>query len=206
MNNKETVKAGYNTIAINYLATRHADSEDVRLLDELVRRLPRGARVLDAGCGAGVPVTRILSQFFQVVGVDFSEAQIQLARKLVPQAQFVCQDITALGFPDATFDAICSYYSIIHIPRKVHEALFQRFYRLIKPLGLALLCLGAEDLEEDIVENYLGARMYWSHYDIETNLRLIRGCGFELIWSQVVADATSPGAGHLFVLVQKKRA
>ena len=206
MNNKETVKAGYNTIATTYLATRSVDSEDVRLLDELVQRLPPGARVLDAGCGAGVPVTQFLSQFFQMVGVDFAEAQIQLARQLVPNAQFACQDITNLSFPDATFDAICSYYAIIHIPRQAHEALLQRFYRLLKPSGLALLCLGAEDLEEDIVEDYLGARMYWSHYDIETNLALIRACRFELIWSQVVADATSPGSGHLFVLVQKKRA
>ncbi len=206
MNNKETVKAGYNKIAAAYLTTRSADSEDVRLLDELIRRLPPGARVLDAGCGAGVPVTRLLSQTFQVVGVDFAEAQIQLARQLVPQAQFVCQDITELTFSDATFDAICSYYTIIHIPRQTHKALLQDFYRLLKPSGLALLCLGAEDLEDDIVEDYLGARMYWSHYDVETNLGLIGACGFELIWSQVVADATSPGSDHLFVLVQKKRA
>jgi hypothetical protein len=78
-------------------------------------------------------------------------------------------------------------------------------YRLLKPSGLALLCLGAGDLESDIVEDCLGARMYWSHYDVDTNLHLLSACGFELIWSQVVADATSPGSGHLFVLVQKCR-
>jgi SAM-dependent methyltransferase len=204
LNHKKTVKAGYNAIATTYLAARSVDSEDVRLLDELAQRLPQGALVLDAGCGAGVPVTRFLSQFFQVVGVDFAEAQIQLARHLVPQAQFVCQDITELSFPDATFDAICSYYAIIHIPRQAHAALLQHFYQLLKPSGLALLCLGAEDLESDIAEDYLGARMYWSHYDVETYLGLLSACGFELIWSQVVEDASSPGSGHLFVLVQKK--
>lgn len=206
MNNKETVRAGYNAIATAYLATRKPDSEDVRLLDELVQRLPEGARVLDAGCGAGVPVAQYLSRYFDVVGVDFAEAQLQLARQLVPKAQFVCQDLTELSFPDAAFDAICSYYAIIHIPRKEHEAILNDFYRLLKPSGLALLCLGADDLEEDIVEDYLGARMYWSHYDAATNLGLIKACGFELIWSKIVADATSPGSGHLFVLVQKKPA
>ena len=206
MDNKELVKAGYNTISDAYLASRTKDSEDVRLLDELVQRLPRGARILDAGCGAGVPVTRLLSEYFQVVGVDFAEAQIQLARQLVPGAQFVCQDITDLTFAEATFDAICSYYTIIHIPREAHAALFRQFYRLLKPSGLALLCLGAEDLDDDIVEDYLGARMYWSHYDVETNLDLIVASGFEVIWSRIVADATSPGPGHLFVLIQKKQA
>ena len=206
MNNKEIVKAGYNTISDSYLAIRSKDSEDVRLLDELVQRLPKGALVLDAGCGAGVPVTRHLSQHFQVVGVDFAEAQLQLARQLVPQAKFVCEDITDLTFPSAMFDAICSYYTIIHIPRQAHEILFQQFHRLLKPSGLALLCLGAEDLEDDLVEDYLGVRMYWSHYDASTYLDLIAACGFELIWSRIVEDATSPGPGHLFVLIQKKQA
>ena len=50
MNKKEIVKAGYNTISDAYLASRNKDSEDVRLLDELVQRLPQGASVLDAGC------------------------------------------------------------------------------------------------------------------------------------------------------------
>ncbi|MEE9442690.1 MAG: class I SAM-dependent methyltransferase [candidate division Zixibacteria bacterium] len=206
MNNKEIVKAGYNNISEAYLASRTKDSEDVQLLDDLVQRLPQGASVLDAGCGAGVPVTQLLSQYFQVVGVDFSEAQIKLARKMVPQALFICQDITDLTFPDATFDAICSYYTIIHIPRQAHEAIFQHFFRMLKPSGLALLCLGADDLENDIVEDYLGVRMYWSHYDFETNLALIAACGFEIIWSRIVEDATSPGPGHLFVLIQKKPA
>ena len=206
MDKKKIVKAGYNKIAHDYLASRSVDSEDVKLLDELVKRLPQGAKILDAGCGAGVPITQYLSQNFNVIGVDFSENQIELARKNVPQAQFLCHDITELDFPDESFDAICSYYAIIHIPRSEHAPLFKSFYRLLKPSGLALLCLGADDLDDDIVEDYLGARMYWSHFDAETNLKLIEAAGFELIWSKVVADASCPGSGHLFVLVQKRAA
>jgi ubiquinone/menaquinone biosynthesis C-methylase UbiE len=205
MNHKETVRTGYNAIAERYLAGRTTDYEDVRLLGDFIRRLPPGARILDAGCGAGVPVTRFLCRFQRVVGVDFAEAQTHMARRLVPDARFVCQDITKLGFADGAFDGISSYYAIIHIPRREHEAIFRRFYRLLKPSGWILLCLGAEDLEEDVVEDYLGARMYWSHFDAETNLRLVRGCGFGVIGSTVVADAGSPGSGHLFVLAQKKK-
>src|SRR5574341_1578834 len=116
MDAKSIVKSGYNAIAPKYLATRGEASEDVQLLQELIRRLPKGASVLDAGCGAGVPVTKLLSQSFEVTGVDFAESQIQLARQLVPGARFVCQDITQLAFPENSFDAICSYYAIIHIP------------------------------------------------------------------------------------------
>jgi ubiquinone/menaquinone biosynthesis C-methylase UbiE len=203
MDFKETVKAGYNKIADLYLEERTRDSGDIRLLDDLIGRLPVNATVLDAGCGAGVPVTQILSRQFEVTGVDFSEVQIELARKHVPNAKFICQDMTKLDFPDSTFDAICSYYAIIHIPREEHGSLFVNFHRMLKPGGFALLCLGAENLIDDIDENYLGTRMYWSHFNTETYLKMLKDTGFSIIWSKRVTDETCEGAGHLFVLAQK---
>jgi ubiquinone/menaquinone biosynthesis C-methylase UbiE len=203
MDSKETVKAGYNQIANRYLEERTRDSEDILLLNELIRRLPNGAEVLDAGCGAGVPVAQILDQNFQVTGIDFSEAQIELSRKHVPNARFICQDMTKLDFPNETFDAICSYYAIIHIPREEHKSLFANFHRMLKDRGFALLCLGAESILEDIDENFLGARMFWSHFDGETYLRMLKEAGFSIIWSRRVKDSTCEGAAHLFVLAQK---
>ena len=61
MDYKATVRAGYNKIANRYLAERTRDSEDVRLLDDAFKRLPAGAQVLDAGCGAGIPIGQMLS-------------------------------------------------------------------------------------------------------------------------------------------------
>src|SRR5688572_23516258 len=85
MDYKETVKAGYNAIANRYLAERTRDSEDVVLIRNLIESLPDDATVLDAGCGAGIPIAEILSLRFKVTGVDFSEAQIELAKKNVPE-------------------------------------------------------------------------------------------------------------------------
>jgi len=203
MDNQTIVKTGYNAIAAQYLATRTTDSADVQLLDELIQCLPTNATVLDAGCGAGVPITQRLAQHFQVTGVDFSEAQIDLARQNVPRVQFVCQDLTTLAFPDHTFDAICSYYAIIHIPREEHRALLQNFQRMLKPAGLALLCLGANDLPDDYDDDYFQTRMYWSHYDAATYLSMLTECEFAVIWSRLIQDHAWPTAAHLFVLVRK---
>ena len=114
------VKAGYNRIADTYLAQRRASTADVGLLSGLIERLAPGSRVLDAGCGAGVPVTKMLAASCRVVGVDFAEAQLSRARRLVPHARFVCADLRTLAFAEGSFDAICSYYAIIHIPREDH--------------------------------------------------------------------------------------
>jgi ubiquinone/menaquinone biosynthesis C-methylase UbiE len=205
MNFKETVKSGYNKIAIRYLAERARDSEDVRLLNDLIERLPANAKMLDAGCGAGIPISQMLSEHFDITGVDLSEAQIELAKKNILKAKFICQDMTRLDFPENTFDGICSYYAIIHIPREEHQALLINFYRMLKPGGFALLCLGAEHLVDDIDDNYLGTRMYSSHYDTDTYLKMLKQCSFAIIWSKQVADESCEGSGHLFALVQKQR-
>jgi 2-polyprenyl-3-methyl-5-hydroxy-6-metoxy-1,4-benzoquinol methylase len=203
MDFKKTVREGYNAIANRYLAGRTRDSADVRLLGEFIERLPTNAQVLDAGCGAGVPISRMLSERFNVTGVDFSEAQIELAKQNVPHGTFLCQDMTALDFHDNSFDGITSYYAIIHIPREEHRALLANFHRMLKPGGLALLCLGAEHLIDDVDEDFYGARMYWSHYDRETYLEWLKELRFEIIWSKLVADEGCEGASHLFVLAQK---
>jgi SAM-dependent methyltransferase len=204
MDHKRLVQAGYNSIAAEYLTTRTETLEDVLLLQELIARLPKGAKVLDAGCGAGVPVTKLLSESFDVTGVDFAQAQIELAQQLVPDAIFICHDIVDLNLPDGSFDAVCSYYAIIHIPREEHPKLLQNFHRMLRPGGLALLCVGANDIEHDIEENYHGSPMYWSHFDADTNLRLIGEAGFEIILSKAVADSTCPTSQHLFVLAERK--
>lgn len=200
---KQLVKTGYNKIASEYLKTRSEKSKDLQLLQELIQQVPRGAKILDAGCGAGVPVTQILSNFFDVTGVDFSETQVKLAQQLVPKARFICQDMTRLSFPPHSFDAICSYYAIIHVPRTEHDKLLANFHRMLKPMGLILVCMGTTDIELEEAEDYLGTTMYWSHFDAETNIDLITKCGFKVLWSKIIADPTSPGSSHLFIYARK---
>ena len=207
MNRGSLVQAGYNAVAEAYLRQRTQDSADVKALARLLAVLPSGARVLDAGCGAGLPITaRLVAAGHRVVGLDFSVAQLALARVNVPEAALACQDLTALGLAPAAFDAVCSYYAIIHIPREEHAAILAAFYRALKPGGYAFLCLGAADLDDDYADDYFGARMYWSHYDAPTNLALLREVGFEVVWSAFVPDSledSPPDAGHLFVLGRK---
>lgn len=202
MGYKKTVRDGYNAIATEYLASRTKKSADLQLLDEFSRKLPARARVLDAGCGAGLPVTRVLSEKFDVTGVDFSEKQIELAKKNVSKATFICQDMTELDFPARSFDGICSFYSIIHIPREEHRMLLANFHRMLKPGGITLLCLGAEDLENDIEEDFHGQSMYWSHYDAATYGSMLKDIGFTALISKIVPDEMY-GGKHLFVIAQK---
>lgn len=206
MNPKETVRAGYERAAEAYLAARPQESPDVAALARLLDRLPPGSRVLDAGCGAGLPILRRLAHAHRVVGVDFAARQLALAVRNVPAAALVCQDLTRLGFAAGAFDAVVSYYAIIHVPRAEHPAILAGIHRLLRAGGLAFLCLGAMDIHDDLDDDYYGARMFWSHYDAPANLTLLLQAGFDVLWSEIIGDSLGgeeATGGHLFVLAQK---
>ena len=51
----------------------------------LIERLPPGSRVLDVGCGTGIPTARQLADAgHRVTGVDISDGMLALARRDVP--------------------------------------------------------------------------------------------------------------------------
>lgn len=195
------VQQGYDRIAHDYLAWREEEPLLFRAeLEDLASRLPPDAGVLDVGCGAGVPFTLWLSERFQVTGVDISEEQLNLARQNVPRATFLCLDMVALDVPPQSFDAITCFYAMIHVPRDQHARVLANFNRALKPNGLSLLITGNGDLPDDL-DDFFGAEMYWSHFDRETSLQMIRDAGFEIIWDKVVSDR--PSGSHVLVLARK---
>ncbi|MHA1188732.1 MAG: class I SAM-dependent methyltransferase [Candidatus Heimdallarchaeota archaeon] len=171
------VRQGYDKVADEYLATRSEEDEEVKLLPDFMSRLPEGSRILDAGCGAGEPITRILSEKFEVIGVDISRKQIEIAREILPQCEFVWQDMTTLTYPNDHFDGIISYYAIPHVPREEHKGLLENLHRMLRTDGLALLCSG-------------------------TNVEMLKDTGFTVVWIKLIFDDVTDEQ-HLFVLAKK---
>jgi cyclopropane fatty-acyl-phospholipid synthase-like methyltransferase len=197
---KQLVASGYDGITGSYLARYGASTVRDAWLAELLQRLPAqgGARVLDLGCGAGIPVARALAAAdHMVVGVDGSIGQISLARTNVPAAEFIHADMTAIDFPARSFAAVAAFHSIIHVPRLEHDRLLRRIAAWLKPNGLLVASLGA-DAAADWTGEWLGTEMFFSHYDSETNLALLRGAGFAMERSQVV-DQDNEDARFLWV-------
>ena len=185
MEPKEMVARGYDTIAERYYQWACQGQTGVRQqsVSFLVEHLPGGAAILELGSGSGKPTAQMLAQHFEVTGVDLSARHIELARQNVPNATFLQADMTALTFPPASFDAVVAFYSIIHVPRDEQPKLFYDICRWLKPGGLFVAVLGTEDVPEQILPDFLGAPMYWSHFDSPTNQRLVEEAGLRIVSS-----------------------
>lgn len=140
------------------------------------------------GCGGGIPTTLRLTESFQVTGVDISARQIELARHNVPKANFIHADMSSVELPAQRFDAVIAFYSITHLPRQLHGPLLERISGWLHPGGAFVASLGASEAER-VEGDWLGASMYFSHYDSQTNKSLVESAGFEIESAEEIPDS-----------------
>jgi len=193
------VEEGYDLIAEGYLATK--DDATLIFAKELEAQLKSGMKILDAGCGAGIPIAKYLSSKFEVFGIDISAKQIELAKKYVPNGVFKKADFLESGFENEFFDGLICLYALIHVDRKRHLEILKEFYKVLKSPGYMMICMGLQDWEGE--EEYHGTTMYWSHFGREKNLELLKEAGFEILWEKAWNPETDPNDRHLFVLCRK---
>jgi len=206
----ETVRRGWNRASYNYRPRGrtddcfgHLETEYRDWLEPLRNAVPRGSRVLDLGCGTGVPAARILARRFRVTGVDISDVQVRRARRLVPRARFLRADLSEVDFPPGSFSAVVSLYAIIHVPREKHRPLFRKVARWLAPGGWFVAILGRSGYEGK-ESRWLGsdAPMLWSHYDAATYRRWFRAEGFRIVREAFVPE---DGGGHELFVARKRR-
>jgi 2-polyprenyl-3-methyl-5-hydroxy-6-metoxy-1,4-benzoquinol methylase len=199
---KALVAAGYDAIASTYVERYGRSKVRDSWLTELIALLPRQARVLDLGCGSGLPVAReLVARGFDVVGIDGSARQIEMARGNVAGAEFLQADTTEIELDPASFDAVTAFYSITHIPRGEHSLLLRRVAMWLKPGGIFVASMGSEELA-DRTEDWLGTPMFFSHYDADTNAALVRSAGFTVERTEVVAQ-DNEDASFLWIVARR---
>ncbi len=187
---KAVVAAGYDQIADRYLAWSALRPSAVRsrMLELADRLIPAGAEVLELGCGAGLPMTVRLAVGRRVTGVDISAEQVRRARRNVPAASFVQADLVAIDRPPASLDAVVAFYSLTHVPRDEHAALFARIRSWLRPGGVFIASLGVEDDPGGIEADWLGVDMYFSHFSARVNRRLVEAAGLVVERADVVVE------------------
>jgi SAM-dependent methyltransferase len=160
--------------------------------------LPRGARVLDVGCGGGRYLHHLRERGFEVEG---TEVDPQLAERLRREHGFVVHggELEDLPLAESWYDAVTLWWVLEH----THDPLrtLRAAQRLLRPGGLVVVS----------VQNFasLGRLLfgrYWHHLDLPGHLqhfdpatleRALRAAGFEdvRIRQDAVAKDFAPSLG-----------
>jgi tRNA (cmo5U34)-methyltransferase len=128
----------------SYLAMVRSEIPAYDELQAALAEATRGVaarRVLDLGSGTGVTARYVLDVHpdAELVGIDSSEAMLEHARALVPEAQFRVADLVD-PLPPGPFDVVTSAFAVHHLQPPAKADLFARVAGVVAPGGRFVLC------------------------------------------------------------------
>ena len=138
---KNNIKEFYDLVA-----ERTADEwylNDILLpsIKEFLSLMSQKPRILDLGCGAGYESMRLYNEGAEVLGIDFSEENIRIARERCKNCEFEIMDFNELDNSFGMFDGIFSSASLIHIEPDKIENVIKRISEIIKDKGYFLIII-----------------------------------------------------------------
>ena len=197
---KARLKTSYDAIAEPYNKwTEEHHEVRMKYLDKFIAQLPRAegqekTRILELGCGAGDPATKILAGIpgAEVTGNDLSTRQIELARENAKTwnlgdstVNFVegdMADLSVLDFPAGSLDGVVALYSVIHLPREEQSSMLARIAGWLRPGGVLLANFSSGEMEGVVMEKWLDEKgwMFWSGWGVGT-VEKVEGEGMEVL-------------------------
>ena len=129
------------------------------------------AIALDAGCGTGFQAAVLEALGYRTHGVDIAAALLAVARRRLPEAQFVRGRLEALPYADGVFDAIVCCGSTLSFVADADAALHE-LGRALRPGGRLLL----------EVEHKWSADLAWMAAGAAAGDRLGYGVSVRTLW------------------------
>jgi len=169
---------GHSQWYIDRFRTMAANGDDLageaRLVDAMV---PRGSRILDAGCGPGRLGGYLHGVGHVVVGVDLDAALIAAAEEDHPGPTWLVGDLATLDLPsqgvDEGFDVIvCAGNVMTFLDPATRHPVLERFAAHLREGGRAVVGFGAgrdypfEDFHADVAAAGLAVEVRFSTWDL----------------------------------------
>jgi SAM-dependent methyltransferase len=187
----DRIPGHYEKHAVAWDADRRSSAwNDRRWHDRFIEALPKSARVLDLGCGGGIPVARNLAEHaVRVTGVDSSPAMIALCRERLPAHEWIVADMRSLALGRA-FDGILAWDSFFHLKPDDQRGMFPIFAAHADDAAMLMFNTGPAHGEG--IGSYRGDPLYHASLDAAEYERLLAAHDLEVV-DHVVEDPKAGG-------------
>jgi len=133
----------------------------------------RKRNAIDIGCGSsGRIIDLMISEGFEVEGLDVSPEMIRIAKQRQPTVLFYLADICAWKFPQK-YDFISAWDSIWHVPLSDHEEILKKLCEGLSQGGNLIFTSGGVDEPGDGSNPFLGEPLYHAALGIPKLLEIV---------------------------------
>jgi SAM-dependent methyltransferase len=162
------------------------------LLRRLLPLLPKQARLLDLGCGAGQDARHLHKEGYGVVGLDRTGALLAFARRQASIVPLILADMRRLPLHRGSVDGIWAAASMIHLPKAAVRVLLVDLLDVIQPGGV-LATTVAHGLKSRILRRgWIPGRFFarWTKGELD---RTVQAAGWQVIEIIVVTGQGRKG-------------
>lgn len=197
-----------NVPAFDLIGKRYDESfteRDAQLAEGawLIQQLPDNARVLDLGCGTGLPTAKqLLDAGIEVVGVDESSVMLDLAEQQAPGGQYLHRDLRKID-DLGEFDAVVAFFALLMLPRADITPLLERLRTQLRGPKLLLVAMVHGDFDFFPV-NFLGAPTNISAYPPDKLREVVASAGYEVLQLTEFEAEAEPGRVEAQLYVRAK--
>lgn len=170
----DPTKAFYERHAVDY-ARATTDLPIAPILAGFARRLKRGDKIVDLGCGAGRDLRGFRECLLDPVGIDYSYTLCHLARQH-SGAPVVNGDMRQLPFASESLAGASAVASLLHLKRAEIPSTLDEISRVLKPGGSLFTSMkhGAGEAQD--------SRDRWfSYFSAEEWANYLREAGFTML-------------------------
>lgn len=120
------------------VAARGLGYTEKQLARMVRRRLPKGGKLLDIGCGFGAVLGEMANYSeWELHGTEIGEKAVDYAREAVPSATILAGTVDEVDFPPGHFECILMITVLEHV--KDPRAVLERVMGWLKPGGLLVV-------------------------------------------------------------------
>lgn len=134
--------------------------KEEELLNLFIELVPKSGKVLDLGCGTGIPIgKRLQDAGLNIVGVDVSGEVIKEFKNNLPGSSSFRIPMTEINWKEE-FDGIVSSFSLLCLPPDDFALMPNKIYDALKKGGWFLLFLNEGDSKFGRIQEIQGQEMY----------------------------------------------
>lgn len=169
----------YEAHALAFMQARDTSTIGAEVIKAWCSDLPHNARVLELACGAGYPVTRVLTEAgLQVWAVDSSSTLLSVFAERFSAVPVECAKVQECDFFGLKFDAVLAVGLMFLLNETEQIAFIHRVGKRLVPGGCFLftapdVACDWVDLTTGISSQSLGRASYENHF-LASGLRLMR--------------------------------
>ncbi|MDB5254270.1 MAG: hypothetical protein JWL80_336 [Parcubacteria group bacterium] len=185
------LKSTYNKIAEDWFQDHKEDIWWKTGADKFTSFLSPGVSILDVGCGAGIKSKYLADKGFKVIGTDFSEGMIEVAKREVPNVEFFVKDIYEPNSLDQTFDAVFAQAVLLHIPKERIMDVLKNLRDTLNQDGL--IYLGVKEMKDNQVNNEIlkendygyEYERFFSYFTLDEMKGYLESHNMEILWTNI---------------------